>query len=603
MDRSEAGPLGIYSTPIQDIIKMEIPNYKLKVAFESQKEIETSSNVYENPKADPEHACCCSCVSRLSKLVPKVYQDEIVHILKLAGPVMVSQMMVFLISFVSTVFCGHLGKTELAGVALSIAVINITGISIGSGMASACDTLISQTYGSGNLRRVGVILQRGVLILLLTCFPCWALLVNTEPILLLVKMSPEVASLSQFYVQIFMPALPAAFMYQLQARYLQNMGIIWPQVITGLIGNIFNAIINYVFLFPLDMGVGGSAVANVISQYVLAVSLFAYINCRGLHKTTWGGWSQECLQEWGPFIKLAIPSMLMLCLEWWVFELGGFLAGLISEQELGAQSIVYELATLAYMFPLGFAVAASVRVGNALGAGKVEQAKLTSKVAVVCAMIVSVFVGATLGIPKDYVGYIFTKDRGIIDRVADVMIIYSFFHLIDCIAGVTGGIIRGAGKQSIGALCNFVGYYIIGFPIGVSLMFAAHMGIVGLWTGLLFCVGIQAVFFLVFLSKLNWQKASDEALVRAGVQRVEIKDEIEMEHEDVGPGAPQLSLSPEEGGETAPTPDIKVGGATTVGVVLTGRQLILRRGLTLLLAVSSLVVAVPLKYLFVSLLR
>ena len=41
--------------------------------------------------------------------------------------------------------------------------------------------------------------------------------------------------------------------------------------------------------------------------------------------------------------------MLMLCLEWWVFELGGFLAGLISEQELGAQSIVYELATLSYM--------------------------------------------------------------------------------------------------------------------------------------------------------------------------------------------------------------------------------------------------------------
>ena len=46
---------------------------------------------------------------------------------------------------------------------------------------------------SGNLRRVGVILQRGILILLLACFPCWALLVNTEPILLAVRQSPEVA--------------------------------------------------------------------------------------------------------------------------------------------------------------------------------------------------------------------------------------------------------------------------------------------------------------------------------------------------------------------------------------------------------------------------
>ncbi|XP_016335908.1 multidrug and toxin extrusion protein 1-like [Sinocyclocheilus anshuiensis] len=141
-------------------------------------------------------------------------------------------------SFISTVFCGHLGKTKLASVALAIAVssqnnliivafiktlfINVTGISIGSGLASACDTLISQTFDSNNLKRVGVILQRGILILLLACFPCWALLINTEPILLAVRQSPSVARLPQLYVKIVMPALLAAFMYQLQGLYLQN---------------------------------------------------------------------------------------------------------------------------------------------------------------------------------------------------------------------------------------------------------------------------------------------------------------------------------------------------------------------------------------------
>lgn len=44
---------------------------------------------------------------------------------------------------------------------------------------------------------------------------------------------------------------------------------------------------------------------------------------------------------------------------------------------------------------------------------------------------------------------------------------------------MVGGVLRGTGKQLIGALCNLVGYYMIGFPIGVSLMFAANMGIVG----------------------------------------------------------------------------------------------------------------------------
>ncbi|XP_076001649.1 multidrug and toxin extrusion protein 1-like isoform X2 [Genypterus blacodes] len=371
--------------------------------------------------------------SRLS-CIPEDYRTEAVAVFKLAGPVVISQLLTFLISFISMVFCGHLGKTELAAVSLAVAVVNVTGISIGLGLSLACDTLISQTYGSGNLKRVGVVLQRGILILLLACFPCWALLINTEPLLLAVRQSPEVASLSQLYVMIFMPALPAAFMYHLQIRYLQNQAIIWPQVITGVIGNVVNAVINYIFLYPLNMGIAGSAAANAISQYLLAIILFIYICWRGLHKATWGGWSMDCLQEWGPFVQLAVPSMLMLCLEWWMFEVGGILSGLFGETELGAQTVIFQLATIGYMIPLGLASAASVRVGTALGAGNIEQAKLSSKVPVICAVMISSVVGITFSVLRNFVGYIFTSEEDILQRVADVMVMYAFFHLADAIA-------------------------------------------------------------------------------------------------------------------------------------------------------------------------
>ncbi|XP_070771763.1 multidrug and toxin extrusion protein 1-like [Enoplosus armatus] len=554
---------------------------------------------------------CGSCLKRMGGFISPEYRNELVQLFKLAGPVVISQLMIFMISFVSTVFCGHLGKTELAGVSLSIAVVNVTGISIGTGLSLTCDTLISQTYGSGNLKRVGVILQRGILILLLACFPCWAILINTEPLLLAVKQSPEVASLSQLYVKIFMPALPAAFMYQLQGRYLQNQGIIWPQVITGAIGNVFNAIINYVFIYRLDLGVAGSAAANAISQYLLAVVLYVYICCRGLHKATWGGWSLDCLQEWGPFVQLAIPSMLMLCLEWWMFEVGGFLAGVISEAELGAQSIAYELAIIAYMFPLGFSAAASVRVGNALGAGNIEQAKLSCKVPIICAFIIACFVGASLSIARNVIGYIFTSEQDILQRVADVMIIFCFMHLADAIAGVAGGVLRGAGKQLIGALCNLVGYYFIGFPIGVSLMFAANMGIVGLWTGLTICVLMQSIFFVTFVCKLDWKKAAEEALVRAGVQIKEEKDMAEMENKDSNYNQAQVSTTPSicEGAERDHTyEEVHIPGqnkstTTTVGDVLSVTQLVLRRGLMLLLMVVILIAGVIASHFLIRLLK
>ncbi|XP_051732589.1 solute carrier family 47 member 2, tandem duplicate 2 [Ctenopharyngodon idella] len=533
---------------------------------------------------------CDGCRRKLRSLLPVNYKEEIIKLLKLAGPVFISQLMIFLISFISTVFCGHLGKTELAGVALAIAVINVSGISIGSGLASACDTLISQTFGSNNLKRVGVILQRGILILLLACFPCWALLINTEPILLAVRQNPSVASLSQLYVKIFMPALPAAFMYQLQGLYLQNQGIIWPQVITGAAGNILNILINYIFLHLLDLGVAGSAAANAISQYSLAVILFVYIQCMGLHKATWDGWSCDCLQEWGAFMHLALPSMLMLCVDWWTFEIGGFLAGLINEVELGAQSVIYELASIMNMFPMGFAVAANVRVGNALGAGNTEQAKLSAKVSLICGLLVSCVIATIIGGTNNIIGYIFSRDEEIVLRVSQVMILYGFIHLFDATSAITGGIVRGAGKQLLGALCNIVGYYFVGFPVGVSLMFALDMGIIGLWIGFFGCVFLQSLFFIILIYKLDWKKVTQEALIRAGVQAPENKDEsYAMENKGCTEEEPEESQHTEEGQTDANT-DLEglgkgEGGITdagtkvTVGEVLTTKQLVVRRGL------------------------
>uniref|UniRef100_A0A8C7MID0 Multidrug and toxin extrusion protein n=1 Tax=Oncorhynchus kisutch TaxID=8019 RepID=A0A8C7MID0_ONCKI len=426
-----------------------------------------SNGIVESRMNGNELTICGSCLRCIRRLIPVEFKKEILELSTMAGPVVMAQLMVFLVSFVSTIFCGHLGKTELAGVTLAIAVINVTGVSIGYGLSSACDTLISQTFGSRNLLKVGVIVQRAILIQLLACFPCWAVLINTEPILLAVKQSPEVARLSQVYVKIFMPALPATFIYQLEARYLQNQGIIWPQVITGVVANVLNALINYIFLYVLDLGVAGSAWANTISQFSLAAILYAYILWKELHKATWAGWSWECLEDWGTYIHLAIPSMIMLCVEWWTYEIGGFLAGMITDRYLGC-----------FDFPLGFSVAGSVRVGSALGAGDTEQAKLSAKLAMFCA--------------------------GTCACQTPQMIFQSLT------TAASGSIIRGAGKQKVGAICNILGYYGVGFPIGVSLMFAAKLGIMGLWTGLFTCVFLQSSFLIVYLSRMNWKKATVE---------------------------------------------------------------------------------------------
>ncbi|XP_020923594.1 multidrug and toxin extrusion protein 2 isoform X4 [Sus scrofa] len=427
------------------------------------------------------------------------------------------QMLNFLIYVVSSVFCGHLGKVELAAVTLSVAFVNVCGVSIGFGLSSACDTLMSQSFGSPNKKHVGVILQRGALVLLLCCLPCWALFLNTEHILLLFRQDPAVSRLAQDYVQIFIPALPANFLYCLLAKYLQNQGVVWPQVLSGIVGNCVNGLANYILVSTLGQGVRGSAYANTISQLMQTLFLLLYIVLRKLHVDTWGGWSCQCLQDWGPFFSLAVPSMLMTCIEWWAYEIGSFLMGLLSVLDLSAQAIIYEVATVTYMIPMGLSIAVCVRVGTALGAADTVQAKRSAVSGMLCTVGAAMVVGALLSILRNKLGHIFTHDEEVVALVNKALPLYIVFHLFEATCCVYGGVLRGTGRQAFGAIVNAIMYYAVGLPLGIVLTFVVRMGILGLWLGMLACALLAAVAFVTYTARMDWKQAAEEAQKNVGL--------------------------------------------------------------------------------------
>uniref|UniRef100_A0A4W4GWM2 Multidrug and toxin extrusion protein n=1 Tax=Electrophorus electricus TaxID=8005 RepID=A0A4W4GWM2_ELEEL len=508
----------------------------------------------------------------VQRWVPLAYREELYQVLHLTGPLLISRILSFLQPFVNTIFVGQLGNAELAGYALASAVI-VTTIATGYGLALACDTLVSQTFGSKKLKRVGEILQRSVLILLLFCLPCWALLINAESILLAMQQQAEVARLHYLINNSLSPSLhmyQATFLHQLQVSYLQNQGIILPQMYTAAAANILNVVVNYVLIFWMEQGVMGSAVACSIANISICLLLFGYIRWKKLHVKTWGGWSIASLQEWDTFMQLAIPSTLMLCFEWWIYEIGGFLAGMLGEVDLAAQHVLLELSAIIYMFPLGVHAAACVRVGNALGAGDTARALITSKVTLTVSGILALLQGIVLGFTKSVLGFIFTSDQ--------------CYH---------------QWKQKIAAISNLICYYCIGLPLGISLMFAADLRILGLTLGLLVCVVIQACFFITLIFKLNWKKVTQQAQKRAGkttkatcvVQKVPactpVIDTLLLEEQD---SVEQIIYGGTVVGDKHTKSELNGEGRPKS--LLSVPQLVLRRGLTLLAALLVLAAGV-----------
>uniref|UniRef100_A0A5F8H5Y0 Multidrug and toxin extrusion protein n=1 Tax=Monodelphis domestica TaxID=13616 RepID=A0A5F8H5Y0_MONDO len=532
----------------------------------------------------------------LWRIIPEGFLAELYSLFFLAGPMFIYQLLIFMIFVVSTIFCGHLGKLELAAVTLAVAVR--------FELVSSCPLLyntVFQTYGSTNKKYVGVILQRGILILLLCCFPCWALFINTEQILLLLRQDPDVSS----SVLMFMCISPQMiFLYCLEVKYLHNQGIVWPQVLSSILANGINVLANYIFVSILDLGVPGSALANTISQFIQPIVLFLYIMARKLYRETWEGWSLQCLQDWQAFLSLAIPGMLMICIEWWAYEIGSFLIGLLSVAELSAQSIIYEVSTIAYMIPLGFGNAACVRVGNALGAGNIQAAKKTAVSSVLATCGIFFVIGSLLTIFKDILGRIFTNDEEVNSLVIWVMPVYIAFNLFESLCCVCGAVLRGTGKVVFGAAVNAVGYYAIGLPIGAVLVFVAKIGVRGLWLGMLVCAVTATITFIVYTARINWNLAAEEAQKRVGLHQESEstspapgleKVAISSVATDSNPGITLMRYSKTES-HTDLLPPLEAA-STLSGPrnALSLKQLAVRRGLSLLLAVTVLVLGVTVK--------
>ena len=288
-------------------------------------------------------------------------------------PIAVGFVLSNLMGFTSLVFCGHYPKDTalvLDGAGLGSSVINITGYLVMFGMGAAMDTLASQAYGAGSYKKVGVYLQRGILIQALGLLVVLAIWANLESILSLLHQPPCVVRYTVMYIHGFAFALPAILLYFLLQKYLQAQSIVYPFVISDAVGLLVSALAHYLLMFVADLGILGAGIALGLGQYGALVALLVIIWIRKLHKETWAGWSWECLNDWGQYTKYSIPGLFITIAELCSYEVGMLVVGLTGSLQQGIYTVLLNYALLMSMVTYALRLTASVRVGNHLGAGE-----------------------------------------------------------------------------------------------------------------------------------------------------------------------------------------------------------------------------------------
>lgn len=306
----------------------------------------------------------------------KETKEEAAKILKLLWPTAVSILLQQFLFVVSLTFCGHISEDsslELDAAGLSFSIINISGITTAVGLGAAIDTLAAQAWGAGNKKAVGILLQRGILILSVAMVPVYALWLNLDLILTYLHQPPSVVVLTVQYMETFSVSLPAYFLFFLLQKYLRVQNIVYPFILTGLLANVVNIIAHYLFIVVAEWGIRGAAAATALSVCTETLSLLAIIQVHGLHRATWGGWRRECLVNWLQFVKFGLPSLIMLGIEEWSFEIGLIVSGCVHDGEVqsGIYSILNSYNSVVWIVSLSLSIAVSIRIGNELGAGRV----------------------------------------------------------------------------------------------------------------------------------------------------------------------------------------------------------------------------------------
>ncbi|KAF7008898.1 hypothetical protein CFC21_023547 [Triticum aestivum] len=469
---------------------------------EQEREISSMSPTMEEPLVDKTGG------PKESLVVTEVKKQ-----LYLAGPLIAGCLLQNVVQMISVMFVGHLGELALSSASIATSFAGVTGFSLLAGMASSLDTLCGQAFGAKQYYLLGIYKQRAILVLTLVSAVVAVVWAYTGQILLLFGQDPEIAMGAGSYIRWMIPALFVYGPLQCHVRFLQTQNIVLPVMASSGVTALSHVLVCWLLVYKLGLGNKGAALANAIS-YLANVSILAlHIRLSPSCKSTWTGVSREAFRGIVSFMKLAVPSALMVCLEWWSFELLVLLPGLLPNPKLEASvlSISLNTGSLAFMIPFGLGAAISTRVSNELGAGRPEAARLATRVIMVLGLATGVSLGLIMISVRNLWGYAYSNEKEVVEYIARMMPILSVSIVFDDLQCVLSGVVRGCGLQKIGACVNLSAYYLVGIPAALCFAFVYHLGGMGLWFGIICGLVVQMMLLLAITMCTNWDKEALKA--------------------------------------------------------------------------------------------
>ncbi|CAI8613421.1 unnamed protein product [Vicia faba] len=397
---------------------------------------------------------------------------ELKKMSSIAGPMVATTVLQYLLQVVSVMMVGHLSQLSLSSVAIATSLTNVSGFSILSGMAGGLETLCGQAYGAGEFEKFGMYTHSAVISLTMVCAPITMIWIFMDKILILIGQDTTISYEARTYALWLIPALFASAILKPLTRHI------------------------------------GAAISFSLGTWLNVLILLCFAKYSYACEKTRVSFSTKAFLGIRDFFRLAVPSAAMVCLKWWACELLVLLAGLFQDPKLETSvlSICLTISTLHFTISYGLGAATSTRVSNELGAGNPKAVRFSVCTAMFLAIAEALIITAILLGCRHILGYAYTNDTMVVHYVALMTPLLCASIFTDSLQAVLSGVARGSGWQHVGAYVNLGAFYLVGVPIGVVLGFVAHFRAKGLWIGIVAGSIVQTLFLFIITALTNWNK-------------------------------------------------------------------------------------------------
>ncbi|KAJ9563114.1 hypothetical protein OSB04_008274 [Centaurea solstitialis] len=397
---------------------------------------------------------------------------------QLAGPAIISYVLSNLTSMSTQILCGHLGNLQLAAASLGNNGVQLFAFGVMLGMGSAVETLCGQAYGAQQYEMLGVYLQRSTILLMLIAIPLTILYIFSNPLLILIGQSKEIAASAALFIYGLIPQIFAyAANFPIQ-KFLQAQSIVNPSAYIATVVLAVHIMLTWLALFVWGWGLLGASLVLSFSWWAIVVAQFVYIVKSDRTKETWTGFNMQAFSGLWAFFKLSAASAVMMCLEMWYLQILVLIAGMLENPEIALDSLAVCDTILGWVvtISIGFNAAASVRVSNELGAGHPKSAAFAVVMVTLSSFLTSLICAIVILALRHVISYAFTDGQTVAHAVSELTPFLAVSILLNGIQPVLSGVAIGCGWQTFVAYVNIGCYYVVGVPLGSILAFKFNLG-------------------------------------------------------------------------------------------------------------------------------